>query len=277
MVGMSVWSREEWLGIVLIAVGGVFFGFNLAAPAFVTNDPVLQSTMLCAMLLGAAVCSPFAAVLVNVLGRRNCNLVAEALCVAGAVACPLAASTGALVAARVVVGIGAGAGALCKPLYITETVSDERHGAILALSGPAMAVGILLALASPFVLPAGASSWILASSARRARVGPERPPTRHAIIPPPPAGAVLPAALFLIALIYMPESPYLSMRGGAGETGLLDVAGVSLRASVSGGLKTTELPAGEGGAWQAGGLALLLGAAQQVSVPYALPAARRGL
>ena len=39
MEGMSVSSREEWLGIVLIAVGGVFFGFNLAAPAFVTNDP----------------------------------------------------------------------------------------------------------------------------------------------------------------------------------------------------------------------------------------------
>ncbi len=85
------------------------------------------------------------------------TILGESLSVLGAVACSLASSPTTLAVTRFVVGLGVGFCTLCKPLYISETVLSDRRGTVLALFAPSVAVGILIAEATPLLLPAGAA------------------------------------------------------------------------------------------------------------------------
>jgi MFS family permease len=102
---------------------------------------------------------------------------------------------------------------MCKPLYVSETVSAERRGTVLALFAPAIAVGILLAQSWP--------AFLLLFVDERPPLDGEVLPSYHyddAHVPGRPSagwvwrvqlltGTIPPGIILAIALLAMPESP----------------------------------------------------------------------
>ncbi|EOD28529.1 hypothetical protein EMIHUDRAFT_99993 [Emiliania huxleyi CCMP1516] len=274
--GGSSWSREESLGITLTVLGGMHYGYNLAIPAVAAKGiaaslglHIDEGYLTSITLLGALLGSPLAGAVAETSGRRMSTILGESLSVLGAVACSLASSPTTLAVTRFVVGLGVGFCTLCKPLYISETVLSDRRGTVLALFAPSVAVGILIAEATPLLLPAGAAESPISVATGASNASLVGAPAPAAAVSAAwrlqvASGAVLPATLLAIAVAAMPESPaWLAMRASGSDGG----SGAGPREGPSDELLAEEPGAlallGSGSARRVAFLATLLAFAQQ--------------
>jgi MFS transporter, SP family, galactose:H+ symporter len=180
-----------YLAAAFAALGGLLFGYDTGvisgAELFIRKDFVLSTfaleVIVSGVLAGASVGALAGGRLADLYGRRKLLIATAIIFAAGAILCAAAPSVLILVAGRIIVGLGIGLSSSTVPVYISEVAPAEARGWQVSLFQLAVTVGILLAYLVDFAF-AQIQSW-------RWMFG----------------MALLPAAIFGLGMIFLPESP----------------------------------------------------------------------
>ena len=192
---------------IVAALGGLLFGFDTAvisgAIPYITTyfklDEYALGGVVSVILLGCAMGAIVAGVLADRYGRRTILLICAALFAVSGLGAGLSYHLSALIAFRLVGGLGVGAAAMISPIYIAEVAPAAWRGRLVALYQLAIVSGILLAYFSNYLLDgAGASNW------------------RWMF-----ASQVAPSCIFGLLLFYVPETPRWLMKQGHRNDALL--------------------------------------------------------
>ena len=194
-----------WI-VVIASLGGLLFGFDTAVIAGTTQSlslvfaltPATLGVTVSSALWGTIIGATFAGKLGDRYGRRASLRMLAALYLFSAIGCVLAWGWSPLLAFRILSGLAIGGSSVISPTYIAEIAPPRLRGRLVGMFQFNVVFGILLAYLSNFfvgLLRLGVSDW-------RLKFG---------------LGA-LPALLFLLSLIGIPESPrWLVDRGRAEE------------------------------------------------------------
>ena len=206
---------------VIAALGGFLFGFDTAVISGTivylkkqfALSALLEGWVVASALIGCIVGALSAGTLSDRFGRKKMLIFSAALFLISAVGSAIPPSVRVLVLARFVGGLGVGAASMLSPMYISELSPPHLRGRLVALYQLAITVGILVAYFSNAMLQhlavnvfAGIGEqymrWILVDEVWRAMFGAES----------------IPAVLFLLLLLIVPESPrWLTKQGRADE------------------------------------------------------------
>jgi SP family arabinose:H+ symporter-like MFS transporter len=200
-------SMYLYLVCLVAALGGFLFGFDTAVISgtisLVKNDFGLDSVsegwfVSCA-LLGCIIGVSFSGKLSDRYGRKIVLIISAVLFLASAIGCMYSESFTVLIVFRLIGGLGIGVASMVSPLYISEFAPSRLRGMMVSLYQLALTIGIVLAYFSNAYLADHTSASygsegmtrIFSTEVWRAMLG---------------LGA-LPAAIFLICLFLVPESP----------------------------------------------------------------------
>jgi MFS family permease len=188
--------------IVAASLAGLLFGFDTAVISGVTGS-LADVYSLSPAGKGAAVSAALWGTLAGALligrpgdrfGARNVLRVVGVLYLVSAIGCALSAGLATFVVFRFLAGLAIGSSSVLAPVYIAEMAPARRRGALVGLFQFNIVFGILVAYCSNFVvgrLLPGPQSW------------------RWKL-----AAAALPAIVFCVLLLRIPQSPrWLSAQG----------------------------------------------------------------
>jgi MFS transporter, SP family, galactose:H+ symporter len=187
-----------YMAAVIAALGGLLFGYDTGvisgAELFFSKDFTLSTLALelivSVVLAGAAVGALLGGRLADIFGRRRLLIVTAIIFIAGAILCAGATSPTMLIVGRVIVGLGIGLASGTVPVYISEVSPAEARGWQVSLFQLAITLGILAAYVVDYAF-AKTQGW-------RWMFG----------------LAVVPAAIFGLGMLFLPESPrWLISRG----------------------------------------------------------------
>jgi len=207
-------SMYLYLVCLVAALGGFLFGFDTAVISgtisLVKSDfslsPVSEGWFVSCALLGCIIGVGFSGKLSDQYGRKIVLILSAVLFLASAVGCMFSASFAMLVIFRLIGGLGIGVASMVSPLYISEFAPSRLRGMMVSLYQLALTIGIVLAYFSNAYLVNHTSATygseamhrIFSGEVWRAMLG---------------LGA-LPAAVFLLCLFLVPESPrWLLLKG----------------------------------------------------------------
>jgi sugar porter (SP) family MFS transporter len=189
------------MAAIFAALGGLLFGYDTGvisgAELFIRNDFTLTTfaleVIVSGVLAGAAVGALGGGRLADLFGRRKLLITTAIIFAAGAILCAAAQSPAILVVGRIIVGLGIGLSSSTVPVYISEVAPADARGWQVSLFQLAITVGILLAymVDYAFALIQG-WRWMFGL-------------------------AVVPAAIFGLGMIFLPESPRWLVRNGRRE------------------------------------------------------------
>ena len=196
--------------VAVATIGGFLFGYDSGAvngtqeglrTAFNLGDAGLGFTV-GSLLIGCFIGAFFAGRLADVMGRRNTMMVAAVLFLCGALIQGLAHVQSLFVIARLAGGMAVGAASVLSPAYISEVAPASIRGRLTTVQQ----IMIITGLTAAFVV-----NYFLAASAGESTAtywaGIEAWRWMYLM-------QAVPAAIFLIALIFIPESPrYLVSKG----------------------------------------------------------------
>lgn len=195
---------------IVATIGGFLFGFDSGVingtvdglRAAFDSDSAGTGFNVASMLLGCAVGAFFAGRLADAFGRRTLLVVAAALFLVSAWGSGIADTSATFVFYRVLGGLAVGAASVMAPAYISEIAPADLRGTLATLQQVAILAGLFVAFLSNYVLAGAAGSstaplWF-DFEAWRWMFWIE----------------MAPAAVFLVALGFIPESPrFLVLRG----------------------------------------------------------------
>jgi len=195
--------------VAVATIGGFLFGYDSGAVNG-TQDGLTHAFHLvpgswspsnglgftvASLLIGCFIGAFFAGRLADLMGRRNTMMVAAALFLAGALVQGVATSHMIFVLARICGGMAVGAASVLSPAYISEVAPAEIRGRLTTVQQIMIITGLTAAFLVNYFLAAGAGvstatywggieawRWMFLMQA-------------------------LPAAIFLVALFMIPESP----------------------------------------------------------------------
>jgi SP family sugar:H+ symporter-like MFS transporter len=217
-------NTENMLLIIMVScvatIGGFLFGFDSGVingtvdglQAAFDSDSAGTGLNVSSMLLGCAVGAFFAGWLADHFGRKPLLMAAAVLFIISAWGSGISATSFEFVCFRILGGLAVGAASVMAPAYISEIAPARLRGTLTSIQQFAIIFGLFSAFVSNYLLAkyAGASTaefW-MGYEAWRWMFWIE----------------LIPAVLFLIALLFIPESPrYLVMSGNAaGAVKVLD-------------------------------------------------------
>ena len=180
------------------ALGGLLFGYDTGvisgAELFLKNDFTLSTfaleVIVSGVLAGAAVGAMLGGRLADLFGRRRLLIVTAIIFGVGAIVCAAATSPVILIVGRIIVGLGIGLASGTVPVYISEVSPADARGWQVSLFQLAVTVGILAAYVVDYAFAAIQGwRWMFGL-------------------------AVIPAAIFGLGMLFLPESPrWLASRG----------------------------------------------------------------
>ena len=202
------------------AIGGILFGYDTAVISG-TTDIVRNQFSLSASgegwyvgcaLIGSIIGVLCAGSLSAYIGRKITMLISAAFFSISAIGCAVCGSFDALVAFRIIGGVGIGIVSIVSPIYISEVSPAKIRGTLVSLYQLAVTAGFLLAYLANWAIDAGidpsaaadAGLWsrMFNAEAWRGMLGSE----------------TLPALLFLFIIFFIPESPkWLIIKGKPSE------------------------------------------------------------
>ena len=196
--------RYLYLPAAIAAIGGLLFGFDTAvingAIVFLKRQFSLTDSQTeigaSSLLLGCVLGASLAAFTSDRFGRKRVLLAAAALFTASSIAAALPRNLTQFVIARLVGGLAIGLASTLSPLYIAEISPARIRGLLVSVNQLAIVTGILLSYSVNYALTgAGPENW------------------RWMF-----ASAAVPSVLFLLALLFVPESPrWLVQKGREAE------------------------------------------------------------
>lgn len=186
-------SRYLYLPAAVAAIGGLLFGFDTAvingAIVFLKSQFALSDSQTeiaaSSLLVGCVVGASLAAFTSDRFGRKRVLLAAAALFTLSSLGSALPRDLTQFVIARVIGGLAIGIASTLSPLYIAEISPAKSRGLMVSLNQLAIVIGILLSYSVNYLLTgAGPANW------------------RWMF-----ASAAVPSVCFLIALLFISESP----------------------------------------------------------------------
>lgn len=177
------------------ALGGLLFGFDTAVISGATHQLTIVYTLsstelgftVASALIGTVVGAMLAGIPGQRIGRRDSLRIMAALYVISAIGCALAWNWDALLAFRIIGGLGIGGSSVLSPMYIAEIAPTRWRGRLVGTFQINVVVGILLAYMSNYAIATlhlGLTEW-------RWQLG----------------VAGIPALLFLLLLLTIGRSP----------------------------------------------------------------------
>ena len=194
---------------VVAAVGGFLFGYDTAVISGTIDvvghqfslDALQKGWYVGCALIGSIFGVAVAGMIGDYLGRKKAMVLSAVLFTVSAVGCAVSASFSELVAYRIAGGIGIGIVSIISPLYISEVSVPEYRGRLVSMYQLAVTVGFLGAYIANYALLGfehtaalsgnGLVATIFGTESWRGMLGME----------------TLPAALFLVIIFFIPESP----------------------------------------------------------------------
>lgn len=194
---------------VVAAVGGFLFGYDTAVISGIIDvvghqfslDALQKGWYVGCALIGSIFGVAVAGMIGDYLGRKKAMVLSAVLFTVSAVGCAVSASFSELVAYRIAGGIGIGIVSIISPLYISEVSVPEYRGRLVSMYQLAVTVGFLGAYIANYALLGfehtaalsgnGLVATIFGTESWRSMLGME----------------TLPAALFLVIIFFIPESP----------------------------------------------------------------------
>ncbi len=192
------------------ALGGVLFGFDTAVisgaigqlKAQFALEPLMEGWVVSSVLLGCICGAMAAGTLSDRFGRKRMLILSAVLFLISALGSTVPPTPGVLIAVRLIGGLGVGVASMLAPLYISELSPPHLRGRMVALYQFAITLGVLAAyFSNAYVLYVSENyaaslshptlHWIFVDEIWRGMFGAE----------------VLPATLFLLLLLLVPESP----------------------------------------------------------------------
>lgn len=193
---------------VVAAIGGLLFGYDTAVISGTTSqvtalfhlDKIMQGWYVGCALIGSIIGVLFAGVLSDRFGRKAVMTTSAILFSVSAIWCAFSADFNQLVVARIIGGVGIGVVSIVSPLYISEVAAAQYRGRLVSLYQVAVTVGFLAAYIANYYLLAYAESGAVLSGWMN-----------HIFIDQSWRGMLgmetIPALLFLIVILFIPESP----------------------------------------------------------------------
>lgn len=193
--------------VCLVAtLGGLLFGYDTAVISGAIGSLVRHFSLTPAMegwaagsaLAGCVAGSSLAGSFSDRFGRRTTLLLAAALFLISAIGTAVPKTLTAFVVYRAIGGVGVGAAAMTGPMYIAELAPARLRGTLVSWNQFAVVLGMLVVyFVNYFIAGVGDETWN-ATTGWRWMFGSE----------------ALPASLFLLLLLTVPESPrWLAKRG----------------------------------------------------------------
>lgn len=198
---------------MVAALGGLLFGFDTAiisgAIPYITPyfklDGYSLGWAVSSILIGCATGAMVAGLLADKYGRRLMLIICAALFALSGLGSGLAPNFTLFVLFRLIGGLGVGAAAMISPMYIAETAPASKRGRMVALYQLAIVLGILLAYFSNYLFDGiGENNW------------------RYMFI-----SQLLPSFLFLVMLLFVPETPRWLAKKGFKKEALLILTKIS--------------------------------------------------
>ncbi|WP_339921977.1 sugar porter family MFS transporter [uncultured Cyclobacterium sp.] len=194
---------------LVAAIGGFLFGYDTAVISGTISQVsqqfelsvIAQGWYVGCALLGSIIGVSFAGGLSDKYGRKKVMLLSAVLFSISAIGCAIAGSYNELIIYRIIGGAGIGMVSIVSPMYISEVAPSAIRGSLVSLYQLAITIGFLGAFLMNFQLLRIAETQLFIDSpllsqvfhkeAWRAMLGME----------------ILPAFLFFIVLLFIPESP----------------------------------------------------------------------
>jgi len=241
---MSKQKKTSVLLITLVAsLGGFLFGFDMAVISGVL--PLVQkqfalsasqegwfvSSALVGCIIGVAVSGELS----DRFGRKKPLILTAVLFVASALGCALWPGLSGVIAFRVLGGIGIGIASNVVPLYISEIAPAQIRGRLVTYYQFALTLGILVAYLSNAALLNGISAAAVDPTALSSIFNQE---VWRGML----GMGVLPAVLFLLGLLLIPESPRWLIQKGRIDEGTLIISRITGQrlSEIKSGQLTTE-------------------------------------
>lgn len=195
-----------FLVCIVAAVGGLLFGYDTAVIAgtipFLTKHFALSEAMLgltvSSVLVGCIFGAYFAGTVSDRFGRKKVLLICAVLFAVSAIGSAIPRNLTELVIARFIGGLGVGAASMLSPMYIAEIAPARIRGRLVSLNQLTIIGGMLVAYFVGFLLadvPDTNWRWMFGSE-------------------------TLPAVVFLLLLLAVPESPRWLAKQGRENEGL---------------------------------------------------------
>jgi MFS transporter, SP family, galactose:H+ symporter len=187
-----------YIAAAIAALGGLLFGYDTGvisgAELFLKNDFTLSTfaleVIVSGVLAGAAAGALLGGRMADLFGRRRLLIATAIIFAAGGIGCAAATSPAALIVGRIVVGLGIGLASATVPVYISEVSPANARGWQVSLFQLAITVGILLAYIVDYAFAAIQGwRWMFGL-------------------------AVVPAVIFGLGMLFLPESPRWLARYG---------------------------------------------------------------
>ncbi len=188
------------------ALGGLLFGYDTAVIAGAIDylqekfhlSPGMKGWTTSNILLGCAVGAAFAGPLSDAFGRKRLLILAAVFFAVSAVWSAIPNTLTEFIVARFLGGLAVGAAAIVSPLYIAEISPAHLRGRLVALQQIAIISGmVVVSIVNWIIALQGDHTWNV-ESGWRWMFGSE----------------TLPALLFLVCLLVVPESPRWLLKRG---------------------------------------------------------------
>lgn len=213
-------SLYLYLICLVAALGGFLFGFDTAVISGTISlvkhdfglDPVSEGWFVSCALLGCIIGVSFSGKLSDKYGRKIVLIISAVLFLASALGCMYAESFTVLIISRLIGGLGIGVASMVSPLYISEFAPSRLRGMMVSLYQLAITIGIVLAyFSNAYLAEHTATTYasegmtrIFSTEVWRGMLGLE----------------AVPAAIFLVCLFLVPESPrWLLLKGQEQKAG----------------------------------------------------------
>jgi MFS transporter, SP family, galactose:H+ symporter len=213
-----------YVAAAFAGLGGLLFGYDTGvisgAELFLRKDFTLSSfaleVIVSGVLVGAAIGALGGGRLADLYGRRRLLIATAVIFAIGAVICAAASSPTVLIIGRIIVGLGIGLSSGTVPVYISEVSPPAARGWTVSIFQLAITVGILLAYVVDYAFAAIQGwRWMLGL-------------------------AVVPAAVFAIGMIFLPESPRWLVKNGHREAARKVLGRIRTAAGADAELKDIE-------------------------------------
>jgi len=202
--------------VAVATIGGLLFGYDSGAvngtqdglrTAFALGEAGLGFTV-GSLLIGCFIGAFLAGKLADVLGRRNVMILSAVLFLIGSLIQGFAHEQWLFVVARIMGGMAVGAASVLSPAYISEVAPAHIRGRMTTVQQIMIITGLTAAFVVNYFLAASAGT-----STAPYWAGIEAWRWMYLM-------QAIPAAVFLVALLFIPESPrYLVSKGRIDEAG----------------------------------------------------------
>jgi sugar porter (SP) family MFS transporter len=206
-----------------VGLGGFLFGFDTAVISGAINflraqfllSAAMEGWLMSSALLGCVFGAAISGYLADKYGRKLILIFSAVLFIISALGCAISVNITQLIIARIIGGVGVGFAAMVAPMFISELAPPQLRGRLVSLYQLSITVGILCSyLSNSFLLRYGVNNagesvgsfmhFYLVAEVWRGMLG----------------SNMVPALLFFIFLLFVPESPrWLVKMGNTAEAG----------------------------------------------------------